>query len=154
MLFISKSRIQAQSMLVKEHTGTITPYDLSSINKITFSTGSLIITNTDNITEEYPLESISYLKFSDIITGTKKEKNAVIETYPNPVSDLLYIDFKGIANSGGFLSILNTDGQTLKTKEISENKLVPIDISDLPKGIYLCRYFNNSEIKTIKIIKN
>lgn len=151
---LSNTDLQAQTMLVKRNEGSITPHALSDIRKLTFASDDLIVTNWENQSENYPLDAITYLNFSEIITGTYYRNNTGFETYPNPVGDFLYIDFKGMTNSGGTISILNTEGQILKTQKISESKLVPIDISDLPKGIYLCRYSNNTKIKTVKILKN
>ena len=74
-------------------------------------------------------------------------------TYPNPVADMLNIDLTGIKNEEGRISILNIEGKIFQTQKTSGMGTVSIDISQLPQGIYLCRYISGTETKTVKIVK-
>lgn len=73
-------------------------------------------------------------------------KNHKISIFPNPVSNFIYINFdsKKIENA----QIINSNGQLSATFEL-ENKSTMVDISYLPKGLYLLKIDNSIQ----KIIK-
>jgi hypothetical protein len=150
------SGLQAQTMYVKENSGTQTAYALSGIRKITFSTGNLTVHETNNNTWVYVLSGLSYLSFQNYVTGLEEQiqpGNATVFTYPNPVTDVLSIDLTGAGNLTGSISILTIEGKVLQEQMINSAGLVKIDLSELPQGIYLCRYVGTTDIKTVKIIK-
>ena len=73
--------------------------------------------------------------------------------FPNPVKDILNIDLTGITVEG-VISILSINGKLMHTQHtIANSGLVTLNLSQLPKGIYLCRYLSTTEVKRIKIIK-
>ena len=74
-------------------------------------------------------------------------------TYPNPVADMLNIDLTGIKNEEGRISILNIEGKVMQTQKTSGMDMLTINLSQLPPGIYLCRYTSGKETKTVKIVK-
>lgn len=156
LLGLGLSGLQAQSLFVRISNGPQTAYALSSIQKLTFSSGYLTITETDNNNGVYALNALQYLNFTDLLTSIARPKNAEnvdLLTYPNPVVDFVTIDISGLKNLNGTLSILNIDGRLIKTQELSGSGAVRLDMSQFPKGIYLCQYGNATELKTVKIIK-
>jgi hypothetical protein len=147
--------LQAQTMYVKESSGTQTTYALSSIRKMIFSKGNATILKNDNSTGVYALSGLSYLSFEDITTGLAEQTELSkpnLLTYPNPVSDVLNVDLRGI-ESGGTISILTLEGKLLQKQKTNGTSIVTLNLNQLPQGIYLCRYANATEIKTVKIIK-
>ena len=74
-------------------------------------------------------------------------------TYPNPVANMLNIDFTGTKNREGRISILNLEGKVMLTQKTSGMDILTINLSQLPQGIYLCRYTSGTETKTVKIVK-
>ena len=56
--------------------------------------------------------------------------------YPNPASDVVYLDELSDVSTVEFISLL---GQTVKTVYITSSELLKIDISDLPASSYLIR---------------
>ena len=159
LLGLGLTGLQAQTMYVKESSGTQTAYTLSNIQKMSFSSGNLTVTKTDNSSGVFALSDLRYLNFSDItdITTDLQEdlsvKSQQLKVYPNPVGDILNINLTGKSETEGTLSILNFEGKTLVTRKVSKEGVLSLDISHLPTGIYLCRYSNATEIKTVKIIK-
>lgn len=148
--------LQAQIMYVKESNGTQTAYDLSNIQKVTFSSGNLTVTKTDDSSGVYALNTLQYLNFTDLLIGievSKDVKSKNLLAYPNPVIDLLTIDLRDERNLNGTLSILNIEGRVIKTQSVSSSSIVILDMSQFPKGLYFCRYKNKTEITTVKIIK-
>lgn len=156
LLGLGLTGLQAQTMYVKENSGTQTAYTLSSIQKITFSGGNATIQKTDNSTDVYALSELRYLNFANPITRisepTDQLTHSTLITYPNPVIDLLNIDLKGMTGEGT-ISILTLEGKEIQKQNTNGSSLIILNLSQLPKGIYLCRYSNAKEIKTIKIIK-
>ncbi|GEM_PF-669648 len=75
-----------------------------------------------------------------------------LSTYPNPVTNVLNIDLSGVA-AGGTISILSLEGKLLQTQKTDGANMVTLNLNQLSRGIYLCRYSNATEIKTVKIIK-
>ncbi|HPM13775.1 MAG TPA: T9SS type A sorting domain-containing protein [Bacteroidales bacterium] len=239
--------LQAQTMYVNESNGTQTAYTLKSVQKMRFSSGNLTVTKTDNSSNEYALNDLRYLNFSNISIDTEypiapvsliatetttstvslswnastdnigityyliykdgvkidsatstsyiateltsntaysftvKARDAannisaasnvlsittskitsvfelntdnIIFVYPNFVNNIINIDLSGIANAEGTFSILNFEGKTVLSWYVKNEGVLPLDISSLPTGIYLCRYETATEIKTVKIIK-
>ena len=156
LLGLGLTGLQAQTMYVKESSGTETAYTLSTIQKMSFSSGNLTITKTDNSSGVYALSYLRYLNFSDISTDLQEDlsvQNQMLKVYPNPVGDILNIDLTGMSEAEGTLSILNFEGKTVLSRQVNNEGVLSLDISSLPTGIYLCRYSNATEIKTVKIIK-
>lgn len=72
--------------------------------------------------------------------------------YPNPTSDYLYIDCKAIDQCSS-VELFNIAGQKLLTQKTG-SVIDPIDMSNLPTGIYLLQLRGDSGIATYKVIKN
>jgi hypothetical protein len=156
LLGLGLTGLKAQTMYVKESSGTKTAYTLSNIQKMSFSSGNLTVTKTDNSSGVYALSDLRYLNFSDISTGLQEDlsvQSQMLKVYPNPVGDILNINLTGMSETEGTLSILNFEGKTVLSRQVNNEGVLSLDISSLPTGIYLCRYSNASEIKTVKIIK-
>jgi hypothetical protein len=156
-LWLGLTELQAQTMYVKENTDTQTAYELSYVRKITFSEGNATIHKTDNTTGIYALSGLRYLNFMDLSTTITEKPmplyNTKLIAYPNPVNDLLHIDLTGFKSKVGRIHILSFEGRVLHEHKTSETSLVTLNMGSLPQGIYICRYSNESEIKTLKIIK-
>jgi hypothetical protein len=73
-------------------------------------------------------------------------------TYPNPVSDIISIDLSSVTGDGT-ISILTLEGKEILSQHTSGNNLITLNLCQLSQGIYLCRFINLQEIKTVKIIK-
>jgi len=156
LLGLGLTGLQAQTMYVKESSGTQTAYTLNNIQKMSFSSGNLTITKTDNSSGVYALSDLRYLNFSDISTDLQEDlsvQNQMFKVFPNPIGDILSIDLTGMPATEGTLSILNFEGKTLLSRQVNNEGVLSLDIRSLPTGIYLCRYNNATVIKTVKIIK-
>lgn len=156
LLGLSLTGLQAQTMYVMETGGEQTPYSLSNVSKITFEDENVTVNQNgvDPITYEVP--NLRYLSFKNHTVGISESTNVLTETlntYPNPVQDVMNIDLSNVKNVNGTISILGIDGKLLQTRQIAETTIVTLDISSLSTGMYICRYSNSTEIKTVKIIK-
>ena len=156
LLGLGLTGLQAQTMYVKQSSGKQTAYALSNVRKMTFASGNVTVQKTDNTTGVYALSGLKYLSFKDFTAGLEKQMQVSITnliTYPNPVDDLLNIDLSGSENMNGIISILSLDGKVMQTQETVGTGSVTLNLSQLPQGVYLCRYTNGAETKTVKIIK-
>ena len=143
--------LQAQTIYVKQSSGTENSYVLNDIQKVTFGSGNLTVTKTDNSTGVYALSDLQYLSFADYTTGVQlaNSETAIIQVYPNPVGDVLNINVPG----AGAIQLLNLDGKVLQSKQVNTEGITTLATGALTKGIYLCRYCNATATKTVKIIK-
>ncbi len=84
--------------------------------------------------------------------------NQELNLYPNPTSDILYMNIPENfihSNNEIGVSVINEMGMVVKQQVIYKNSpSYPMDLSDLPKGVYMIRVSGNNISKTSKIIKN
>ena len=69
--------------------------------------------------------------------------------YPNPVKDILHLDNLSITKA----SIYSILGQLIETKTFENATSNTLDLSSLESGIYLIVLENDSQQKTIKVVK-
>ncbi len=84
-------------------------------------------------------------------TDEKVNKEGVVNIYPNPTSGILWIN--SLNNKQDFISIeiFNSFGENLMEFKTSED-LIPVDLSEKPKGVYLIRIKSDSKVFSEKII--
>jgi hypothetical protein len=79
-----------------------------------------------------------------------------VNLYPNPFKDIINIDFiKSTSNIE--LRILNTLGEEVKYEKIVQNRdgsEIQIQVSDLPKGMYILRVNSGNYLNSFVLIKN
>lgn len=157
LLGLGLTGLKAQTMYVKENNGMQNSCELNSLRKLTFSDGNATIHKNDNSSNVYSLDGLSYISFINYSTDIKEQQlqNCKISliAYPNPVTDILNIELKGFENENGIINILSIEGRILLTQRIKKHGILSINLSNFPKGIYLCRYVNGLETKVEKIIK-
>jgi len=147
------------SLYIKEKSGNQTSILLDKIEKLTFSSGNIIVnkyTGNDNIVV---LNNVRYLSFFDFSLNIeellKKNKNNLI-IIPNPVIDEFRIFYQSNEIESVNVSIVNLQGKILfqqtQNSEIGVNSLT-INASELSKGIYFCRKQTNNNIEVQKFIK-
>ena len=74
------------------------------------------------------------------------------QPYPNPVSNILRIALNNEESFGQTLRLISPNGAVIQTIEIN-SKLVQIDMSDLPNGIYVISLQTVRETINKKVIK-
>ena len=149
--------IQAQSILnVKENSGSNTSFYTNDIRKLTFSGGDLDVGKIDGSSSLYAISGIRKLEFTGISTDIqipqkRKQTSEAIKLYPNPVNDFLYIKDNPDEECQFIIEILDLQGKVLQKETIS--RMNGINVSDLPKGMYICRVYIRDEIENIKFLK-
>jgi hypothetical protein len=161
VLGLGLTTLQAQNTLyIKDKAGATTSMSLSELRNITFPAGNLILTKTDGATSSFGLAEVRYLSFKDYSTNVKviaDMQNGKIKFFPNPVIDEMQINYE--SNSTGLLrlEIFDLQGKIVYQEMInSQNGTnnAKFDVSQLCKGLYLCRLIGKDKFETVKFIKN
>ena len=93
-----------------------------------------------------------YLCRFDMGTVTATEPVlADVSVYPNPVQGTLTVSFGQLPTLPTTLILLNTNGQPVVMKRVSNVK-TGIDVSQLPVGLYVLRIQNETGIQTKKVL--
>lgn len=84
----------------------------------------------------------SQLNVDDFITGTEELPVLQVEAFPNPTSADLRIRLNANWSGEANLSMTDLQGKQFITQSFSESELT-VDVSDLPRGIYLLRIWSD-----------
>ncbi|MGC4130469.1 MAG: T9SS type A sorting domain-containing protein [Bergeyella sp.] len=86
---------------------------------------------------------------TDDVSAEKKE----ILLYPNPVQDLLYVDFGKEAAGNSSYQLFDAQGKLVKQGNLNQKKN-ELDMRTLPQSIYIIKIVEDDKnVKTFKIIK-
>lgn len=150
------SGLQAQKMYLRKTNGTQTDFALTSIKKITFSSGNLVVSSTTGADASYSLLELWSLNFKDLNLGVDhlKQQPQAILLYPNPVTDVLHLSRTDTSQPLTFLEIISLEGRVLQQKDLNTiNQFGPISVTELPQGLYFCKISTATSTQTIKFIK-
>jgi hypothetical protein len=148
----------AQMMYVKEKSGTKTIFAIPDIRKIVFPGGNMTVVNLDGNSDRFNLTDIRYVNFTDLSTGTypsEKEQPEFFALFPNPVQDMLTLNYKSCGDAIQF-EVLTLYGKAVLRKIIEIQSGITrseINVSSLPAGMYLCRFINGKTVLTNKFLK-
>lgn len=92
---------------------------------------------------------------TSIVSKTKRDRgkitpNSVIKYYPNPVTDLLYLELD--RNKNYTIMIYDIAGRLIKQIPSFNNKT--INCSDLQRGFYIVSLISENEVISFKMLKN
>ncbi len=73
--------------------------------------------------------------------------------YPNPVSDLLHIDYTSASRNNVVIEVLDATGKVLKQTTTNSVKFNSLDISELTKGLYYIKINDGNNIIAQRFIK-
>ena len=103
----------------------------------------------------YEISATPFAKTAPNTSTVESISNSTINSlraYPNPVSDVLNIEFDKIVENAT-VSILNLNGQTIKKDQVNSLKKSRINVGDLPSGIYILNIRTPENVKSIRFIK-
>jgi hypothetical protein len=81
-----------------------------------------------------------------------KKQRVTIEAYPNPTSRFVNIII-GFEYERGTIGVYNMGGQEIQRLTVND-QTIPIDLGNIPSGIYIISLTTNRGNESIKIIKN
>lgn len=76
----------------------------------------------------------------------------VIKVYPNPVSNVLNVSVLGEVTRDALLEITDAKGMLVMTQQVINNPQA-VDVSKLPKGVYMLKVRSGGNIITSKFVK-
>ncbi|KGD68305.1 T9SS type A sorting domain-containing protein [Flavobacterium aquatile] len=85
----------------------------------------------------------------DASLGNEAFDSSSFTFYPNPVNDVLNLSYSQSINK---VQVINILGQEVKTVTMDANQ-AQVDMSNLPTGTYLVKVTSDSQVKTIKVVK-
>ncbi|MDF1572041.1 MAG: DNRLRE domain-containing protein [Bacteroidales bacterium] len=97
-------------------------------------------------------EQFAKLAFS-LVENTDLKTAPGVEIYPNPAGDFLHFRSKEFQSLPGRVEILSADGHKVMQLGMSALNNGPVDISQLPEGLYFIRVTGTSGNFTTKFIK-
>ncbi len=147
-LAISTHLLQAQNnLIVKFKSGTQSVSLLSTVDRITFSGGNILLKKTDTSTSSLLLSDISRLTFGLYSAVNEITADPIgLAIYPSPATR--YINLLNAPQGEIKIMIFGLDGTTLMNKKLNSG-MRQVDISDLGKGLYLLKV-NNTTFKFVK----
>jgi Secretion system C-terminal sorting domain len=150
------SQLQAQTALVVNEKSSKTPLLLSGIQKLTFPTGNMLVTNKGGNTQTFTFSNIAYLSFATLINAVdmQKDEQSQILLYPNPVQDVLNIKYPIASQQTAQLEIIGIDGKiAFKTLLKVGTSNMQLSVSYLPKGFYICRIQTDRKTTSTRFFK-
>lgn len=148
--------LQAQTIYMKQTSGTQTTYALSNIKKMTFSSGNITVSKTTGNPDTYALSGIRYLNFQVLTANiaTIEKQEGLMTLYPNPVVDVLNIQLSIKSKQAFVIEILSIEGKVVYQEKLNEQSdIFQKNVSALPKGIYICKVNNGITTETTKFLK-
>jgi hypothetical protein len=124
--------------------------------------------STDNrifrwVTEEWDQWNNAYVNYEkrDYFYGSFPQSVAVgklngFSTYPNPVNDLLFVEFEAKPNNTYQLSLFSVDGQLMHHQTISGvtgKQKIDVSTDQLASGVYFVRVEGQNGVSIAKIVK-
>lgn len=119
----------------------------ATITSTTYTFGLIV-----NDGKEDSQQSTVSITVTPILTSSVKLSDLAMKVYPNPFSESVTIDLGKSPDLSSLLSIYSASGSLILQQKLI-NTSTSIDLSKLVSGSYLVKVFNNTEIKTMKLIK-
>jgi len=155
LLGLGLQATQSQTALfVKQKVGTNTPFNLSTLKSLTFDGSNVTVNKKDASTSSFVRTNVQYMNFglnTDIalINGAVNSK---LKIFPNPVIDVLNITYSETISQLIQIEIIGIDGKVSLHSTLN-NSVSSFSLAALPKGLYLLRCNNGSNIISTKFIK-
>ncbi len=160
MLFFlgfASSTICAQTLYVRQKTGEQTNDSLTGIRNLSFTPGKLNVLKTGSNSDEYLIEFIRNLSFSDITLWIDDplpdESKTSFIICPNPAHESIKIAATGNETLFGIIELINLNGYVVKSLTTNGVREMDVDVGGICKGIYLCRFTDGNKVETLKFIK-
>ena len=149
LLLLTSSYSQADELIsiyLNNSDNSPVRIDVSTISTIKFKTTKLVVTNHDNISNDFYFSDVIKIAFNEEGTSITTPNASTASISPNPVKDNLMIQ-DAEKMYGSDICIYSVTG-TLVSKHSQWNG-ESIDVSHLSPGIY----FVNTNSTTLKFVK-
>lgn len=87
-----------------------------------------------------------------ICPGTDEPALRNVSVFPNPTSGALTVQFAELPSKTTHLTVVNTVGQTVLAKQQVTDLHTALDLSGLPKGLYLLRLQSGTSVSSVRVV--
>ena len=144
LLWVYSGMAQTKVTLTFQNAST-QEIEVSATGKIYFSDNYMYIDDGVSVPYSFAVSDIRKMTFAEG-TGIEDIVTETFKVYPNPVHNELYISSNDFQPHS--YQLFSTDGRLLLQGESQEGS--PINVSDLPTGLYILKV-NNSSFKISKL---
>ena len=88
-------------------------------------------------------DEVPVIIHNDEITGIDDVVDLSFNAYPNPATDVIYVDLAGINQAN--VSLINVHGQIVETQSVTGDQQISFNTGNLPSGIYMLRLEHNDD---------
>jgi len=74
-----------------------------------------------------------------------------VKVFPNPAGGKLFVQMDELLSNPAQLSVFNTAGQLVRSQQSISNQQTEIDLSAMPKGLYLLRVQSGVQVATFRV---
>lgn len=153
--------LQAQKKLyIQAIDGTKSSILLSEIRKVTFPSRTLIVYNNNGNTQSFPFIELRQARFNQWLTGNsilELQENNSPKLFPNPVNNQLTLKIGSPSGGSVEVRIQDVQGKTVYTQAgslLPGNNQLSMELSFLPRGLYVCRINDGRSIEVHKFLKD
>ena len=75
-----------------------------------------------------------------------------MKLYPNPATNTLHVEFEGLSDPQGTLTVTNITGVAVLTRECN-SPVTQLDVSNLAPGLYVVSFRNGKGVMVKKFVK-
>lgn len=149
------SGVRSQTMYVQTNLGEISSFPIESIGKLTFPSGNLLVSNTNNPNATFGLSEMRKITFNAALSTAQQQVSLAraFYVYPNPARELLQIGSNDKTLLVIKIAVFSLEGRLLIQQNQNNAADNTIDISALPTGFYLCKVTSGSATQAIKFLK-
>ncbi len=151
--------LEAQQLYLLEEEGNQSAYFLSDIRKISFTRGNITVLKIGGDTFTYALAETINLNFLQPTSVVQQpglaNSTGSIFIYPNPVKEMLFLQVSSAQTKPGTIEIISMEGKVVYSTTMNINSAnYEIDMSGIPKGLYVLKVNKGSSFETAKFIKH
>ena len=138
----------SQNVYFNEQDGNTSSYTIAEINKITFSSGSVIVDSKNKADEFFPISTFRHITFQPLIVTNLIIDNpsSILKVFPNPTNSTFFINSKEPLEKASIFD--NKGNMVLTIMNPSE-----VDVSQLAAGQYHFVGYSESHVFHSTIVK-
>lgn len=87
-----------------------------------------------------------------VCPGTDEPALQQVSVFPNPTAGVLTVQFAEMPAKTAYWSVANTTGQTVMAPTPVSDLATTLDLSGLPKGMYLLRLQSGTSVRSVRIV--
>jgi len=128
--------LKAQNLIIQQNNGSVNYETLSSVQKLSFLDGNLVVAFKSGSNDSYGLSTITKLYF-DVHTSVSEstsQQSTQLTVFPNPVNNELSV--QNMPEGATLVYIYRIDGELVFRTQVSSGNET-IDVSNLQSGLYI-----------------